>query len=77
MQAENFTDRIRRRAYEIWEAAGRPNGCDINHWLQAEMECRTKMTAGKEPDRSPEASENQPKRTRTSRPRQEPKRPKA
>jgi hypothetical protein len=29
---------ISRRAYEIWEREGRPEGCDLRHWLQAEQE---------------------------------------
>lgn len=28
-------EQIRRRAYEIWEAEGRPMGADLRHWLQA------------------------------------------
>jgi hypothetical protein len=31
-------DQIATRAYEIWEAHGRPQGYDLNHWLQAEAE---------------------------------------
>ena len=31
-------DAISRRAYELWEADGRPDGCDLHHWLQAERE---------------------------------------
>lgn len=31
-------DEIRLRAYQKWEAAGRPNGDDIAFWLQAERE---------------------------------------
>ena len=31
-------ERIRERAYQIWEAAGRPNGKSIEHWTQAEQE---------------------------------------
>lgn len=31
-------DTISRRAYELWEAEGRPEGCDLRHWLQAEQE---------------------------------------
>jgi len=30
--------KIARRAYELWESKGCPNGCDIDHWLQAEAE---------------------------------------
>ncbi len=32
--------RVRERAYEIWERAGRPEGKSIEHWLQAEAEIR-------------------------------------
>ena len=28
-------ERIRTRAYELWEAEGRPDGREIDHWLQA------------------------------------------
>lgn len=30
--------RIRRRAYELWDAAGRPDGTAQEHWLAAERE---------------------------------------
>ena len=30
--------RIRERAYEIWETAGRPEGKAVEHWLQAQAE---------------------------------------
>lgn len=29
---------ISRRAYEIWDQNGRPDGCELDHWLQAEKE---------------------------------------
>ncbi len=29
---------IRRRAYEIWERLGRPEGASDQHWLTAERE---------------------------------------
>jgi Protein of unknown function (DUF2934) len=32
--------RIRRRAKELWEQAGRPTGRDLEFWLQAEREFR-------------------------------------
>ncbi|UKJ77456.1 DUF2934 domain-containing protein [Azospirillum brasilense] len=42
-------DRIRHRAYEIWERAGRPEGRGEEHWAQAcaeiEAEDRTAATA--------------------------------
>ncbi|TIV99758.1 MAG: DUF2934 domain-containing protein [Mesorhizobium sp.] len=31
-------ERIRRRAHEIWEQAGRPEGAHIEHWDQAAAE---------------------------------------
>ena len=30
--------RVRERAYQIWEGAGRPEGKAVEHWLQAEAE---------------------------------------
>lgn len=31
-------EQIRRRAYEIWEQEGRPEGSATRHWLQASDE---------------------------------------
>jgi hypothetical protein len=31
-------ERIRSRAYELWESEGRPHGREIDHWLQAVQE---------------------------------------
>jgi Protein of unknown function (DUF2934) len=31
-------EKIAERAYAIWQASGRPNGRDQEHWLQAERE---------------------------------------
>jgi hypothetical protein len=31
-------EEIRLRAYQIWEAAGRPGGDGVNFWLEAERE---------------------------------------
>ncbi|RWD61635.1 MAG: DUF2934 domain-containing protein [Mesorhizobium sp.] len=31
-------ERIRRRAHEIWEQAGRPEGAHMEHWDQAAAE---------------------------------------
>ena len=31
-------ERIRTRAYELWEAEGRPPGREVEHWLQAAQE---------------------------------------
>lgn len=35
-------DEISKRAREIWEREGRPEGRDMEHWLQAEAELREK-----------------------------------
>jgi hypothetical protein len=29
---------VAKRAYELWEKAGKPPGQDAQHWLQAEAE---------------------------------------
>ncbi len=34
----DVSDRVRRRAYEIWESQGSPDGRPDDHWLQAEHE---------------------------------------
>lgn len=34
-------ERIRERAYEIWERSGRPDGKSVEHWLQAQTEITT------------------------------------
>lgn len=36
---------ISQRAYELWEAEGRPSGSDQRHWLQAEQELRESAKA--------------------------------
>lgn len=34
----NREERIRARAYEIWQREGCPEGCEDEHWRQAEAE---------------------------------------
>lgn len=42
-------DRIRARAHELWEADGRPEGRDLDHWRQAVEEVAAeKPAAGEE-----------------------------
>ena len=31
-------ERIRRRAYQIWEEEGKPSGRDVEHWIRAVLE---------------------------------------
>jgi hypothetical protein len=40
MISGDLTQKIRQRAYEIWEREGRPHGRDRIHWLRAEAEIR-------------------------------------
>ncbi len=45
---------INARAQAIWEAAGRPEGLSLDHWLQAEKELNAQK--GPEVPSSPAAS---------------------
>jgi hypothetical protein len=40
---------IAPRAYKLWCAAGRPEGCDLEFWLQAESELSAAQRAGSQP----------------------------
>jgi hypothetical protein len=40
--------RIRDRAYAIWEAEGYPDGKDLEHWLRAEAEIAAETRGGLE-----------------------------
>jgi hypothetical protein len=40
--------RIEERAYALWEANGRPEGRDLDYWLQAEQEIVNYSMAGEE-----------------------------
>jgi hypothetical protein len=42
-------EEISRKAREIWEREGRPEGRDKEHWLQAEAELRQESGGGAEP----------------------------
>ena len=37
-RSRDLYERIQRRAYELWEREGRPEGRDHAHWYQAELE---------------------------------------
>lgn len=45
--------RIRMRAYGIWERAGRPDGRSIDHWIQAEREIAESAPSGFTDDGKP------------------------
>ena len=36
--AQEHEDRVRKRAYTLWEDEGRPEGGALHHWLAAEKE---------------------------------------
>ena len=40
-------EKIAERAYQIWQASGRPNGRANEHWAQAERELRASMLSGR------------------------------
>ncbi|WP_414659934.1 DUF2934 domain-containing protein [Horticoccus sp. 23ND18S-11] len=50
-------DEVARRAYEIWQSEGCPDGCDQRHWLEAEQELTARASAGKVPASVPPLSE--------------------
>jgi len=51
------SDDVARRAYEIWQSEGCPDGCDQRHWLQAEQELTARASSGKVPASVPPMSE--------------------
>ncbi len=58
-------ERIRKRAHEIWEREGRPDGADEQHWLQASRE----IDAEDQPAASePETEKPAPKKARQTKP---------
>ena len=42
---EDLKTKIRTRAYQIWEDAGRPHGRDLEHWFAAESEVGARPAA--------------------------------
>ncbi len=38
---ETAKQAVAQRAYAIWEAEGRPDGREVDHWLRAEAEVST------------------------------------
>ncbi|MBN9056611.1 DUF2934 domain-containing protein [Shinella sp. NM-101] len=37
---DDHDERIRKRAHEIWEEEGRPEGREYSHWLRARADIR-------------------------------------
>lgn len=52
------TERIRARAHEIWEAEGRPEGRELEHWNQAEQEMAASET-GPDSELTPERAQKE------------------
>lgn len=46
MSVGDMKQRIRERAYELWEREGRPHGRHLDHWVQAEGEARLGKIGG-------------------------------
>lgn len=44
-------DQVRRRAYELWEADGRPQGQDQHYWFKAMAELAAAVAAVSGPPR--------------------------
>lgn len=42
-------DKIAARAAEIWDRKGRPEGLDVQNWMEAEAELRAEFAAPPEP----------------------------
>jgi Protein of unknown function (DUF2934) len=75
---EPLEERIRERAYQIWEREGKPDGRDAEHWQQAASEIDAEVAAhagaGEPPAADPARPAASPTPTRRSRavPRREP-----
>jgi hypothetical protein len=48
MQDEELLQRIRERAFELWESDDRPEGREMEYWLRAEQELAPLSVAGEE-----------------------------
>ena len=42
---KDHEEKIQRRAYEIWEQEGRPQGEDLKHWVKALQEIGAKAAS--------------------------------
>ena len=59
---------IARRAYEIWQSEGCPNGRDMEHWLRALSELKTQSNrATSSPAQRAEENGTEPNKPRISR----------
>jgi len=61
-------ERIRQRAHEIWEKAGRPEGAHMEHWDQATAEIDGAGKPKKAPKKAAAAKVDKPKPVKAEKP---------
>jgi hypothetical protein len=57
MKTESFEDRIRHRAYQIWEEDGRPQGREHEHWERAVSEIEAEDNAAQAQSKADDPAE--------------------
>jgi hypothetical protein len=71
-------DKVRARAFEIWQAEGCPEGRDMEHWIRAEAELTTVPAAAEvEPAAAPAKAKRAPARKSADALEAKPKKPAA
>ncbi|TPI36042.1 DUF2934 domain-containing protein [Mesorhizobium sp. B3-1-9] len=68
-------ERIRQRAHEIWEQAGRPEGAHMEHWDQATAEIDEAGRPKKAAKKAAAAKVEKPKAAKAEKPAKAPKAP--
>lgn len=53
LRAASLEAETSRRAYELWEEAGRPSGRDLEFWLRAELEVLRRENCPDRKERQP------------------------
>jgi len=53
-------DRIRERAYEIWQREGSRDGVALDHWIEAQCEVDGRLGAAAKESRDPDDLANRP-----------------
>ena len=61
----NRDEEIRRLAYKIWQEAGCPSGCDVQHWLKAEAIWAETQAAENTPSLAKPSRARKPRQART------------
>jgi Protein of unknown function (DUF2934) len=60
MDTADRADKVRERAYAIWEREGQPEGGAERHWAQAEEELRAEEQGMTDPSAAPATPESAP-----------------